>query len=174
MRNIIPWHGSLMLYQITAATSRWVLPHIHRAWWNSDNDKNKQMNNILNVNAVEIVQKNRAVLICVPCIPFSLFYHLLIFLWNSKPSDMRGPWRVQAVVQHGSPTMPTVWLPTFVGLHNGTKLQRGYNFSVNQFSQLKQWEFFLFHNGFWWFVTTTRWPIPIWNPFSVSIAPLNQ
>ena len=37
---------------------------------------------------------------------------------------------------------PTVWLPTFVGLHNGTTLQRGYNFSVNQFSQLNQWEFF--------------------------------
>ena len=131
--------------RLQAATSRWVLPHIHRAWWNSDNDKNKQMNNILNVNAVEIVQKNRAVLICVPCIPFSLFYHLLIFLWNSKPSDMRGPWRVQAVVQHGS---PTVWLPTFVGLHNGTKLQRGYNFSVNQFSQLKQWDFFYFTMAF--------------------------
>ena len=28
-----------------------------------------------------------------------------------------------------------MWLPSFVGLRNGTKLRRGYSFSVNQFSQ---------------------------------------
>ena len=34
---------------------------------------------------------------------------------------------------------PTAWLPSFVGLHNGNKLQPGYSFSVIQFSQLNQW-----------------------------------
>ena len=38
-------------------TSRWVLPHIYWDWWNSDNDKNKQMNNSFNINAMEIVKK---------------------------------------------------------------------------------------------------------------------
>ena len=37
---------------------------------------------------------------------------------------------------------PIAWLPSFVGLRNGTKLRRGYSFSVNQFSQngfFSQW-----------------------------------
>ena len=28
-----------------------------------------------------------------------------------------------------------------------------------------------FHNGIWWFVTITQWPIPIWNPFLPASPP---
>ena len=57
-----------------ATTSRRVLPHIYWGWWNSDNDKNKQMNNNLNINALEIVQKKkkRAVFICVSSHHFTI------------------------------------------------------------------------------------------------------
>ena len=71
--------------------------------------------------------------------------------------------------RHGSSVWSTSSIAAY-NLHNGTKLRRGYSFSVNQFSQ----NGIFFHNGIWWFVTTTQWPIPIWNPFSVSRAPLNQ
>ena len=59
VKNLIPWHVSLMLYQITGNNIPMSLPHIYWDWWNNDNDKNKQMNNNLNINAVEIVKKKK-------------------------------------------------------------------------------------------------------------------
>ena len=157
-----------------ATISLWVLPHIYWDWWNSDNEKNRQMNNNLNINAVEIVKKNPKK---TECFHLRAMHTFLIILPSSNilvklPNLLTcGDKALTSPTKHWYSTVPPIaWLPSFVGLHNGTKLRRGCSFSVNQFSQ--NWIFF--HNGIWWFVTTTQRLIPIWNPFSVSRAPLNQ
>ena len=122
------------------------------------------MNNNLNINAVEIVKKKpecfhlRAMHTFLFILPSSNIFLKLPNLLTCGDKALTSP------TKHWYSTFHIAWLPSFVGLHNGTKLRRGCSFSVNQF----------FHNGIWWFVTTTQRLIPIWNPFSVSRTPLNQ
>ena len=57
-----------------AATSRWILPHVYWAWWKSDDDEYKKKN-ILNINAVEIVEAG-----CFEVHALhTFFYHSTIF-----------------------------------------------------------------------------------------------
>ena len=123
-----------------ATTSRWVLPHIYWDWWNSDNDKNKQMNNNLNINAVEIVKKKQKK---TGCFHLRAMHTFLIILPSSNilvklPNLLTcGDKALTSPTKHWYSTVPPIaWLPSFVGLHNGTKLQF---FSK---SILTEWNFF--------------------------------